>query len=54
VRADLDTVEAQLRSPNPRPAVLRETLSSLRAVAEGAAGSGFFAGLLELAQHVHL
>lgn len=49
-RADLDTVDAQLRSPQPRRAVLREALRSLRAVAEGAAGSGAFAGAAALAQ----
>lgn len=49
-RADLDTVDAQLRSPRPRRAVLREALRSLRAVAEGAAGSGAFAGVAVLAQ----
>lgn len=54
VEADLDTVEAQIRSPKPRLSVLRETLASLRAVAEGAAGSGAFAALLELAHHIHL
>lgn len=48
--ADLDTVNAQLRSPRPRRAVLREALRSLRAVAEGAAGSGAFAGAAALAQ----
>jgi hypothetical protein len=49
-RADLDTVDAQLRSPRPRGAVLREALGSLRSVAEGAAGSGAFAGAVALAQ----
>lgn len=49
-RADLDTVDAQLRSPRPRRAVLREAVRSLRAVAEGAAGSGAFAGAAALAQ----
>lgn len=54
VRADLDTVDAQLRSPRPRRAVLREALRSLRAVAEGAAGSGTFAGAAALVQSLPL
>lgn len=49
-RADLDTVDAQLRSPRPRRAVLREALRSLRAIAESATGSGAFAGAAALAQ----
>jgi hypothetical protein len=54
VSADIDTVEAQLRSPKPRNTILRETVSSLREVVLGAAGSGAFAGLVELAQHIHV
>jgi hypothetical protein len=54
VTSDIDTVEAQLRSPKPRNAVLREAVSSLREVVLGAAGSGAFAGLVELAQHIHV
>ena len=54
VSADIDTVEAQLRIPKPRNTILRETVSSLREVALGAAGSGAFAGLVELAQHTHV
>jgi hypothetical protein len=54
VSADIDTVEAQLRSPKPRNTILRETVSSLREVVLGAAGSGAFAGLVELAQHIHI
>lgn len=40
VEADLATVEAQLASPNPKPGVVRECLTSVRSVLEGAVGSG--------------
>lgn len=53
VSADLEVAEAQLNSSKPRPAILRAAVYSLREVALGAAGSGAFAGLLELAQHIH-
>jgi DNA-binding MarR family transcriptional regulator len=54
MRADLETAQAQLRSPHPREKILREILSELRAVILGMAGSGAWAGLAELAQHVHV
>jgi hypothetical protein len=54
VTADLEAAEAQLESPKPRPAILRAAVNSLREVALGAAGSGAFAGLVELAQHIHV
>lgn len=54
VGADLAAVEAQLASPRPNEGVLREGLRSLRAVAEGVVGSAAFAGLAELASHIHL
>lgn len=40
VRADLAAVEAQLASPRPKAAIVREALASTRTVLEGAAGSG--------------
>ena len=51
-QADLQTLEAQLGSPRPRVLVMREALRSLRAVAEGGAGSAAFAGVLELARQL--
>jgi len=50
---DLETAEAQLRRPRPRPAILQAAVSSLREVVLGAAGSGAVTGLVELAQHIH-
>lgn len=38
--ADIETVAAQLASPRPKVGVLRESLSSVRAILEGAAGAG--------------
>jgi hypothetical protein len=53
VTSDLEAAEAQLNSPRPRPAILHAAVSSLREVALGAAGSGAWVGLVELAQHIH-
>jgi hypothetical protein len=46
VQGDLTTLEAQANSPRPKPAIVRETLKSLRTILEGAAGSGVAAYLL--------
>lgn len=40
VEADLATVETQLASPNPKAGIVRESLSSVRRIFEGALGSG--------------
>ena len=52
--ADVASVEAQLASPRPNEAVVREGLRSLRSVAENLVASGAFAGLVELAQRLPL
>jgi DNA-binding transcriptional MocR family regulator len=52
--ADIASVEAQLTSPRPNEAVVREGLRSLRSVAENLVASGAFMGLLELAQRLPL
>jgi predicted transcriptional regulator len=52
--ADIACVEAQLASPRPNAAVIREGLRSLRSVAENLVASGAFQGLLELAQRLPL
>lgn len=52
--ADIASVEAQLASPRPNEAVMREGLRSLRSVAENLVASGAFMGLLELAQRLPL
>ncbi|HSH59142.1 MAG TPA: hypothetical protein VK988_05765, partial [Acidimicrobiales bacterium] len=52
--ADISCVEAQLASPRPNAAVIREGLRSLRSVAENLVASGAFQGLLELAQRLPL
>jgi enamine deaminase RidA (YjgF/YER057c/UK114 family) len=48
ILADLDTVEAQLRSPSPKRRILRESLGSLRSVAENLIASGVWIGAAEL------
>ncbi|HSH59889.1 MAG TPA: hypothetical protein VK988_09675 [Acidimicrobiales bacterium] len=52
--ADIVSVEAQLASPRPNEAVVREGLRSLRSVAENLVASGAFVGLTELAQRLPL
>lgn len=52
--ADIASVEAQLASPHPNEAMVREGLRSLRSVAENLVASGAFMGLLELAQRLPL
>ncbi len=52
--ADIASVEAQLASPRPNAALIREGLRSLRSVAENLVASGAFLGLLELAQRLPL
>jgi hypothetical protein len=43
--ADIETAESQLRSPNPKPAIVLECLRSARSILEGAAGSLLATGL---------
>lgn len=50
--ADIASVKAQLASPRPNAAVIREGLRSLRSVAENLVASGAFLGLLELAHRL--
>lgn len=58
VQADLAVIDAQLTSPRPKANIIREALSSTRAVLEGAAASGLataapqIPGLIEHLGHV--
>lgn len=47
LRADLDTIEAQLRSSQPKRSIVRECLVSARAVLEAAAGTVIGAGITQ-------
>ncbi len=53
-RAEIKTIRAQLDSPRPKPLVVRESLTSLRAIVEGAAGSMAAVGLLDLLARINL
>jgi hypothetical protein len=53
-QAEIMTLKAQLDSPRPKSAIIRESLTSLRAIVEGAASSMAAAGLLNLFDHIHL
>jgi hypothetical protein len=52
VDAELATVEAQLGSPRPKASIIRESLSTVRAIFEGGAGSALGAGVKAAAPHV--
>jgi hypothetical protein len=51
-RAEVKTIRAQLDSPRPKPVVIRESLTSLRAIVQGAVGSMAAVGLLNLSAHI--
>jgi hypothetical protein len=46
--AEIATVDAQLRSPRPKPSIVREGLQSLRSILEGAGGGAAAQLLIEL------
>jgi hypothetical protein len=48
VALDLETVDAQLRSPRPNRGILREALKSTKAIAEGAVGGAATPELVDL------
>jgi len=45
--ADVQTLESQAQSPNPKPGIVHEALLSMRAVLENAGGSLLASGLLQ-------
>lgn len=44
--SEIATLEAQIKSPNPKQSILRESLGSVRRILEGAAGNLVASGLL--------
>lgn len=48
VEAEIRTVEAQVGSPRPKRAIIHESLRTIRAVLEGAAGNAACAPLLAM------
>ncbi len=44
---DVDTIERQVRSPRPKRSVVKECLTSLRTIMEGAAGGAASTGVVE-------
>lgn len=47
LRADLAAIESQVDSPNPKPGIVKESLTSLRSVLEGVGGSLLASGVAE-------
>jgi len=52
VEAEIRTVEAQVSSPRPKRAIIHESLRTIRAVLEGAAGNAAYAQLLAMIDRV--
>lgn len=48
IESECATIEAQLTSPRPKRGIIREGLSSLRNILEGAAGNALGSGLVQL------
>jgi hypothetical protein len=46
LRGELDTLEAQARSPKPKQGIIRESLKSVRTILEGATGNAIGEGLI--------
>jgi hypothetical protein len=57
LRAEVETVEAQVRSPKPKHTIIRESLQSARHILEHAVGAGmghvYFPVLIEFLKHHH-
>lgn len=53
IAASIATVDAQLAAPEPSETIVRESLRTLRSIAENLAASGLWVGLLDLAQRIH-
>ncbi len=46
VTSEIETLQAQIKSPNPKHSIIRESLASIRRILEGAAGNLVASGLL--------
>jgi hypothetical protein len=46
LKADISCIQSQLNSPIPKVAIVKESLSSIRNIIEGAAGSALFQGII--------
>jgi hypothetical protein len=53
LKADIATIEAQVKSPKPKRQTITESLHSIRAILEGAGGALVATGLLDTLQHLH-
>jgi hypothetical protein len=57
LRAEVETVEAQVKSPRPKQTIIRESLLSARRILEHAFGAGmahaYFPLLLKFLEHHH-
>lgn len=54
LNSELDTLEAQAKSPKPKTHILRESLKSVRTILEGAAGKIAAEGLLAAINKIHM
>lgn len=54
LNSELDTIEAQAKSPKPKTHILREALKSVRSILEGAAGKIAADGLLNVIDKINI
>ena len=50
--SEISTIKAQTKSPKPKPGILRESISSIRTILEGASGSVVAQGLLSIVKNI--
>lgn len=48
LESDVVTIETQLKSPNPKSGIIKECISSLKRILEGATGGAVAAKVLEM------
>ena len=51
IKAEMDTIKSQLRSPKPKTSIIKEGLHSIRAILEGAGGVAAGELLIHLGKH---
>lgn len=53
IEADVQSIKSQLRSPNPKPSIVKECLRSIRSILEQAAGSVIAGGIPALLDRIN-
>lgn len=53
VQSEVETISAELVSPQPQPSVMKQSLQSIRTMLEGAGGNLAASGLMFLIDKIH-